>query len=198
MGKRQKWKFVEWKLHKRWGERSFSYSDHNDWLTISRLYLDEDNTTYLTFKEWLPLYNADPSVWFIANYEWSDAKCHICPVCVIEEKLKKKNRSKYIVSEEYQYNTKKKYQFIIFTNRWEYRKWRKFMTKQGLVKEDIDNLKEYQMLVQYAQKRAEMRVEETQKQLQAAINENVRLIEETTQRAISSDNNSNLIIPLNS
>ena len=72
------------------------------------------------------------------------------------------------------------------------------MTKQGLVKEDIDNLKEYQMLVQYAQKRAEMRVEETQKQLQAAINENVRLIEETTQRAISSDNNSNLIIPLNS
>ena len=195
MGNKQKWEFVEWKFHKNWGTRSFSCSDHNNWLTISRVYLDEDNTTYLTFKEWLPLYNADPSVWFIANYEWSNAKCHICPVCVIEEKLNKKKNNKYIVSEEYvQYNTKKRYQFIIFTNRWSYYRWKRFMTKQGTAKEDIDNLKEYQMLVQYAQKRANERVEETQKQLQAAIDENVKLIGEATKEVLNSNNN-NIVIP---
>ena len=68
------------------------------------------------------------------------------------------------------------------------------MTKQGTAKEDIDNLKEYQMLVQYAQKRANERVEETQKQLQAAIDENVKLIGEATKEVLNSNNN-NIAIP---
>ena len=199
MDSKKKWKFVEWKFHKNWQKTFVPEDGNSDWLGDYALIPKKENTTYLTFNEWLPLYNADPSSWFVANYKWSDAKNHICPVCVMEEKLQKKNNSKYIVSEEYQYNpTKKKYQIILFTNRWNYWKWKRFITKkitrQKEAKESIDNLKEYQMLVQYAQKRADERVAESQKQLQAAIDENVRLIGEATEKTLNSSND-NIVIP---
>lgn len=186
MDSKKKWKFVEWKFHKNW-QKTFVRGDGNsNWLSDYSLVPKEENTTYLTFREWLPLYNADPSSWFIANYEWSDAKNHICPVYVMEEKT---DNNKYIIS--------KKYQIVLFTNRWNYWRWKWFMTKlitrQRTMKKNIDNLREYQMLVQYAQKRADERVAESQKQLQAAIDENVRLIREATKEALNSNND--IVIP---
>ena len=101
----------------------------------------------------------------------------------------KTDNNKYIIS--------KKYQIVLFTNRWNYWRWKWFMTKlitrQRTMKKNIDNLREYQMLVQYAQKRADERVAESQKQLQAAIDENVRLIREATKEALNSNND--IVIP---
>ena len=142
----------------------------NTWLKQDRLrfhFADED-ITFLSFDEWVVLYNADPEGWHMLNDEHPY-----------------KHGIPYITCPAYLYPPERKdFQIIKFRTKRDYKKWIKFMKKQIKNGQDFANLKEYQKLLQSAQRVATERVEKSKKEVERQYEEMLRLIEKTTKEAL--------------
>lgn len=157
-------KFVSYKTHK---ECTYLDTDYNDFLPATSSYwsdckLNEENTTYLKFKQWLALYQADPDGWKTTKILDNGYKYFIMPV--------------YFRVDEKNLRVGDEPQFIKFLTWRDYRKWKKFLRKEKVRGEDNENLKEYQMLLTSAQQVADKRLCDAQKQVQWQYDEMQRLL----------------------
>ncbi len=158
-------RFVSYRTHKRC--TSLSTYQNKFLPTTSSFWsndcdLNEKNTTYLKFTQWLALYQADPDGWKTTQVRGDSCKYFVMPVYfrVNEENLRIGDKP----------------QFIKFLTWWDYRKWKKFLRKEMARGEDNENLKEYQMLLTSAQQVADKRVSEAQKQIQLQYDEMQKLL----------------------
>lgn len=127
-------------------------------------FCDKEDVTYLSFDEWLVLYNADPEGWHILNDN------------DVEEK-----EIPYITCPAYCFPPdRKKFQIIKFRKRRDFRKWLRFIKKMKIDGQDFENLQEYQKLLQCAQKVASERVEKSKAEVEKQYDEMIRLIEKAT------------------
>jgi hypothetical protein len=124
--------------------------------------LNEKNTTYLKFTQWLALYQADPDGWKTTQVSGDSCRYFVMPVYF------RVNEKNLRIGDEPQ--------FIKFLTWWDYCKWKKFLRKERVRGEDNENLKEYQMLLTSAQQVADKRVSEAQEQVRWQYDEMKRLI----------------------
>lgn len=142
--------------------------DDNDFLThCSRYsywhYLNDKNTTFLTFSQWKILYEGDPEGWYQVNGKNAYVTCP-CYIKIDE----KGNRCWDEV------------RFIKFLRRRDFKKWLKFLKnaeKKGI---EYDNLQEITELTSSVRQVAQMRLEESQKQVQIQYDEMRKLLEKNT------------------
>lgn len=160
-------RFVSYKTHK--GCTSLStYQNKFLQKTTSSFWsndcdLNEKNTTYLKFSQWLALYQADPDGWKTTKI--SNDYGYLYFIMPVYFRVDKENLR---VGDEPQ--------FIKFLTWWDYRKWKKFVRKERVRGEDNENLKEYQMLLTSAQQVADKRLCDAQKQVQWQYDEMQRLL----------------------
>ena len=142
--------------------------DDNDFLTHCNCYsywyyLNDKNTTFLTFFQWKILYEGDPEGWYQVNGKNAYVTCP-CYIKIDE----KGNRCWDEV------------RFIKFLNRRDFKKWLKFLKnaeKKGI---EYDNLQEIAELTSSVRQVAQMKLEESQKQVQIQYDEMRKLLEKNT------------------
>lgn len=142
--------------------------DNNDFLThCSRYsywyYLNDKNTTFLTFSQWKILYEGDPEGWYQVNGKNAYVTCP----CYI--KINEKGDRCW-----------DEVRFIKFLHRRDFKKWLKFLKnaeKKGI---EYDNLQEIAELTSSVRQVAQMKLEESQKQVQIQYDEMRKLLEKNT------------------
>lgn len=142
--------------------------DNNDFLThCSRYsywyYLNDKNTTFLTFSQWKILYEGDPEGWYQVNGKNAYVTCP----CYI--KINEKGDRCW-----------DEVRFIKFLRRRDFKKWLKFLKnaeKKGI---EYDNLQEIAELTSSVRQVAQMKLEESQKQVQIQYDEMRKLLEKNT------------------
>lgn len=149
--------------------------DDNDFLTHCTSYntywyfLNDKNTTFLTFPQWKALYEGDPEGWYQVNGKNAYITCP-CYIKINE----KGNRCWDEV------------RFIKFLHRRDFKKWLKFLKnaeKKGI---EYNNLQEIAELTSSVRQVAQMRLEESQKQVQIQYNEMRKLLEKNTSSVFDS------------
>lgn len=132
-------------------------------------YLNDKNTTFLTFSQWKTLYEGDPEGWYQAKDEDADM---VCPCYV---KINEKGNRCW-----------DEVRFIKFLHKRDFKKWLRFL--KSIEKKDIkyDNLQEIIELSNSVRQAAKMRLEESQKQVQIQYNEMQELLEKNTSSVLDS------------
>lgn len=159
-------RFVSYRAHKRctslntYQNKFLPYNTNSFWPNDYNL--NEKNTTYLKFTQWLALYQADPDGWKTTQISDTGHKYFVMPV--------------YFRVDEKNLRVGDEPQFIKFLTWRDYRKWKKFLRKERVRGEDNENLKEYQMLLTSAQQVADKRLCDAQKQVQWQYDEMQRLL----------------------
>jgi hypothetical protein len=144
--------------------------DDNDFLTHCSNYscrywyfLNDENTTFLTFSQWKTLYEGDPEGWYQVNGKNAYVTCPC-----------------YIKIDEKGNRCWNKVRFIKFLHRRDFKKWLKFLKnaeKKGL---EYDNLQEVAELTSSVRQVAQMKLKESQKQVQIQYDEMRKLLEKNT------------------
>jgi hypothetical protein len=144
--------------------------DDNDFLTHCSDYscrywysLNDENTTFLTFSQWKTLYEGDPEGWYQVNGKNAYVTCPC-----------------YIKIDEKGNRCWNKVRFIKFLHRRDFKKWLKFLKnaeKKGL---EYDNFQEVAELTSSVRQVAQMKLEESQKQVQIQYDEMRKLLEKNT------------------
>lgn len=158
-------RFVSYRAHKRCTSLNTYYNDFlptNSSFWSNDCNLNKKNTTYLKFKQWLALYQADPDGWKMAQLKDVNFGYFVMPV--------------YFRVDEKNLRVGDEPQFIKFLTWRDYHKWKKFLRKERVRGEDNENLKEYQMLLTSAQQVADKRLCDAQKQVQWQYDEMQRLL----------------------
>lgn len=164
-------RFVPFRVHKKIKGIDPDYNDFLEEVDSWYVYLNDENTTYLSFEQWETLYTADPEGWKLCVTRRNGEDCVACPVYfrVNEEVLREGDHP----------------QFIKFLKRRDYRHWKSFLRAEFAKGIDLENTKEYQMLVSSAQRMADKRLSDAQKQIQAQYDDMMKLLEASGEKVTS-------------
>ena len=136
-------------------------------------YVEDEFITFVTFEQWKIFYNADIANWHIVEHEdFCEGFIYDFLECMFDYCMLNKYYDIY-----YQYPNNEEKHYIKFLRKKDFTKFCKFykeLIKNGL---DYENQKEFLELGEIINKESIKKLEETQKKLNEAYNNNIELIE---------------------